>query len=100
MSIGRTTAGARRGNEKSELGTRNTEPQSQRHEGSAFRLPRSAFLQRVPSGDSMTWTKPKDTELKQRLDREQYAVTQCDATEPPFQNKYWDNHEPGIYVDV
>jgi len=48
----------------------------------------------------MTWTKPKDTELKQRLDAEQYAVTQQDATERPFHNKYWDNHEPGIYVDV
>jgi len=27
-------------------------------------------------------------------------VTQKDATERPFQNAYWDNHEPGIYVDV
>jgi methionine-R-sulfoxide reductase len=48
----------------------------------------------------MTFTKPTEAELKQRLDAEQYAVTQKDATERPFQNKYWDNHEPGIYVDV
>jgi peptide methionine sulfoxide reductase msrA/msrB len=27
-------------------------------------------------------------------------VTQEDATEPPFQNEYWDNKRPGIYVDV
>jgi len=46
------------------------------------------------------YTKPTETELKQRLDAEQFAVTQQDATERPFRNKYWDNHEPGIYVDV
>src|SRR6185312_6305493 len=45
-------------------------------------------------------TKPSDAELRQRLTPEQYAVTQKDATEPPFQNEYWDNHEAGIYVDV
>jgi methionine-R-sulfoxide reductase len=27
-------------------------------------------------------------------------VTQQDHTETPFRNEYWDNHEPGIYVDV
>lgn len=30
----------------------------------------------------------------------QFAVTQDDATEPPFRNEYWDHHEAGIYVDV
>ncbi|NYF17646.1 peptide-methionine (R)-S-oxide reductase [Microbacterium sp. AK009] len=30
----------------------------------------------------------------------QYQVTQRDGTEPPFRNAYWNNHEPGIYVDV
>lgn len=44
--------------------------------------------------------KPSPAELKQKLTAEQYAVTQNSATEPPFQNKYWDNHEPGIYVDI
>ena len=44
--------------------------------------------------------KPNDAELKQKLTPEQYAVTQHDATERPFRNAYWDNHEPGIYVDV
>ena len=30
----------------------------------------------------------------------QYEVTQRSATEPPFRNEYWNNKEPGIYVDV
>jgi methionine-R-sulfoxide reductase len=44
--------------------------------------------------------KPSDTELKSRLTDLQYQVTQQDGTERAFQNAYWDNHEPGIYVDV
>jgi methionine-R-sulfoxide reductase len=44
--------------------------------------------------------KPTDAELKRKLTRVQYEVTQHEGTEPPFQNGYWDNHEPGIYVDV
>lgn len=42
----------------------------------------------------------KQSELKTRLTPEQYEVTQRCGTEPPFRNAYWDNHEPGIYVDV
>ena len=44
--------------------------------------------------------KPADAELKEKLTPEQYRVTQHEGTEPPFRNAYWDNHEPGIYVDV
>lgn len=43
---------------------------------------------------------PPDTTLRDRLTPLQYAVTQENATEPAFNNTYWDNHEPGIYVDV
>jgi peptide-methionine (R)-S-oxide reductase len=35
-----------------------------------------------------------------KLSPEQYRVTQRDGTERPFANEYWDNKEPGIYVDV
>src|ERR1700727_1550006 len=42
----------------------------------------------------------KDPEALSALTPEQYRVTQKSATEPPFRNEYWDNHEPGIYVDV
>ena len=44
--------------------------------------------------------KPGETELKRKLSSEQFAVTQKCGTEPPFRNAYWDNHKPGLYVDV
>ncbi|ASA77654.1 peptide-methionine (S)-S-oxide reductase MsrA [Thermococcus sp. 5-4] len=46
------------------------------------------------------WRKPADSELRKLLTPLQYAVTQLGATEPPFRNEYWDNHEEGIYVDI
>ena len=46
------------------------------------------------------FVKPADAELKRKLTRLQYSVTQNAATETPFRNEYWDNHEAGIYVDV
>ncbi|WP_394700309.1 peptide-methionine (R)-S-oxide reductase MsrB [uncultured Desulfosarcina sp.] len=48
----------------------------------------------------MMYTIPADAELKKKLTDLQYRVTRKDATEPPFKNEYWDNHAPGIYVDV
>ncbi len=39
-------------------------------------------------------------EEKKELTSIQSYVTQHDGTEPAFKNKYWDNKEPGIYVDV
>jgi len=34
------------------------------------------------------------------LSPEQYRVTQLNGTERPFENAFWNNKEPGIYVDV
>ena len=42
----------------------------------------------------------KTTEAVSDLTHLQYEVTQQDATEPPFRNAYWNNHDDGIYVDV
>ena len=47
-----------------------------------------------------TYTKPSDKELREKLTSEQYQVTQHEATERPFQTEFWNNEEPGIYVDV
>jgi len=65
-----------------------------------------AISSTVISGDSpqpatnSNYSKPADTELKQRLTPLQYSVTQHDDTERPFDNEYWDEKRDGIYVDV
>src|SRR4030095_9103707 len=41
-----------------------------------------------------------DTDLRKKLTPEQYYVTRENGTEPAFHNAYWDNHKPGIYVDL
>jgi len=70
---------------------------------------RDQFLGKVWGKDAATHTeqaggngyaKPSKEELKKRLTPLQYKVTQESGTEPPFKNEYWDNHKPGIYVDV
>lgn len=52
------------------------------------------------TGGWMNFKKPDNPELKKELTPLQYEVTQKDATEPPFHNEYWNNHQAGIYVDV
>ena len=42
----------------------------------------------------------KDPEALERLSARQYAVTQESATEPAFDNEFWDKKEAGIYVDI
>ena len=51
-------------------------------------------------GEKRVYAKPSDEELRQRLTPLQYQVTQEDGTERAFTGEYWDNKEPGIYVDV
>ncbi len=46
------------------------------------------------------YKKPSSEELKKSLSALEFSVTQHEDTEPPFNNKYWDNHEDGIYVDI
>lgn len=53
-----------------------------------------------PPAPRRAFVKPADSELKKKLTPLQYAVTQHEVTETPYRNVYWDNHEPGIYVDV
>jgi len=42
----------------------------------------------------------KDPDVIAALTSEQYRVTQQSATEPPFENEFWEQTEPGLYVDV
>jgi len=48
----------------------------------------------------MSVKKPENPQLREKLSPEQYDVTQCSATEPPFRNEFWNHHEEGIYVDI
>lgn len=47
-----------------------------------------------------TYVKPSNAELREKLSSIQYQVTQNEGTERPYDNEYWDNKHPGIYVDV
>ena len=57
-------------------------------------------MAQTPGWQPASFNKPSKTALKQRLTPLQYAVTQEDHTETPFRNDFWNNHTPGIYVDV
>jgi methionine-R-sulfoxide reductase len=54
----------------------------------------------APAAARKVFVKPSDSEIRKKLTPLQYSVTQREATETPFRNVYWDNHEPGIYVDI
>ncbi len=58
------------------------------------------FEKATKTWDKQSFDKPGREELRSRLTELQYRVTQENATEPPFQNEYWNNHEEGIYVDI
>ena len=70
---------------------------------------RDRFLEKVwaqieetrnKTADAPRYARPGDETLRAQLTDLQYQVTRKDATEPPFRNEYWDNKQPGIYVDV
>jgi peptide methionine sulfoxide reductase msrA/msrB len=46
------------------------------------------------------YTRPSEEELRRRLTPMQYKVARQEGTEPAFNNEYWNNHAPGIYVDI
>ena len=50
--------------------------------------------------DETKYHKPSNETLKEMLTPLQYAVTQQNETEPPFQNLYCDMEKEGIYVDI
>ncbi len=50
--------------------------------------------------DANLYSKPDDATLRKTLTPEQYDVTQNSNTDRAFSNEYWDNHAPGLYVDV
>lgn len=50
--------------------------------------------------DPVAYRRPEHETLAARLTDQQYKVTQQAATEPPFQNEFWEHSEPGIFVDV
>lgn len=53
-----------------------------------------------PGTPKARYTKPSQEILQSSLTDLQYQVTQNAATEPPFQNPYFDHFEPGLYVDI
>lgn len=46
------------------------------------------------------FNKLSDSEIKEKLTKEQYDVTQKAATEKPFTHEYWKSNQKGIYVDI
>jgi len=62
-------------------------------------IPQNENIKKVPRHyfDSRILVK-KD--IKNRLTKLQFFVTQENGTEPPFENEYWDNRKKGLYVDI
>lgn len=63
---------------------------------------RAGALQTMPAGSAneQRFTVPSDSVLRHRLTSMQYQVTRENGTEPAYNNAYWNNYAPGIYVDV
>lgn len=52
---------------------------------------------KMNNSTSKSYTKQQ---LKSLLTPLQFKVTQQNATEPAFNNEFWNNHQEGIYVDI
>ncbi len=73
-----------------------------------FKTGREQFITKKWGKDKMyqknqqhaKYKKPSIDEIKNKLTKEQYDVTQNSGTERPFKNSYWDNKKEGIYVDI
>jgi len=62
---------------------------------------RDQFIEGVWCSYTMEkYQKPSPTKIKEKLTDLQCAVTQGNATERAFENKFWDNKQEGIYVDI
>ena len=74
-----------------------------RYQGYRLGSGRDFFLEKVWADKQKTEQKapiPSDADLKKKLTGLQYRVVRENATEPPFDNAYWNNHKAGIYVDI
>jgi peptide methionine sulfoxide reductase msrA/msrB len=85
---------------KSEMDPKMTSPMKNETKSGMEKVAMSSGAVKVKMGDEQKYTKPSDNELRKRLTALQYDVTQKNGTEPPFKNKYWNNHQAGIYTDI
>lgn len=83
----------------------------EKHWGDTSDVDYQKFTNDNPGGDAtdaasaenkpwQNFDKPSAQQLREQLTPMQYAVTQEDETEPAFDNRYWDNKAPGLYVDI
>jgi len=71
------------------------------HNGTNQRHPRPGPGQKNKiSKEVLKLTENAKEDLKKKLTPLQFHVTQQCGTEPPFNNQFWNNKKPGIYVDV
>lgn len=59
-----------------------------------------SIIKDINNVNTTTYKKTSDKEIKEKLTKLQYDVTQKDKTERPFHNEYWDKKDEGIYVDI
>jgi len=68
-----------------------------------------AYLKKNPNGychinldiaAEKIYNKPSDNEIREKLDEEQYEITQKASTESPFSHQYNNLEDKGIYVDI